>query len=99
MAVGVQFDFRGRTLEQYDQSMERVGLLPGGPPPRGQIFHVAMKTDNGVRCIDVWRSREEYENFWETRILPSVQEGGVVDPPEIQFFEVHNYFVGSRSRS
>jgi len=98
MAVAVQLDFKGVTLEQYDQAMERMGLLPGGPSAREELFHCVMKTDDGFRIIDVWESREAFEQFLEARIRPVAPEVGVSEPPEIQFFEVHNYFAGGRWR-
>jgi hypothetical protein len=98
MAVGVQLEFRGGTLEQYDRAAESLGLLPGGPAARNQLFHWVTKTDDGIRCIDVWESREAFEAFWEERVRPVLPEIGVVDAPEIQFFEVHNYFAGGRWR-
>ena len=56
MAVAVQLDFHGTTIEQYDQINERIGLLPGGPasPQAAQIvqdFHgalVMVEGDKGV---------------------------------------------------
>jgi len=98
MAVGIQLEFRGSTLEQYDQALESLGLLPGGPAARDQLFHWVTRTDDGIRCIDVWESRQAFENFWETRVGSVLLKIGVVDPPEIQFFEVHNYFAGGRWR-
>ena len=98
MAVAVQLDFRGVTLEQYDQAMERMGLLPGGPSATDELFHWVTKTDDGFRIIDVWESRAAFEQFLESRIRPVAPEVGVPEPPEIQFFEVHNYFAGGRSR-
>jgi hypothetical protein len=95
MAVGVQLDFRGSTLEEYDLAMESLGLLPGGPAARDQLFHWVTKTDDGVRVIDVWESPEAFETFWIARVRPVLAEIGV-DPPETQFFEVHNYFAGRR---
>jgi hypothetical protein len=99
MAVAVQLDFRGATLEQYDQINETIGLLPGGPPAAPQeIFHWVMKTDDGFRVVDVWESREAFERFAEEKLGPICQEVGVADPPEIQVFEVHNYLAGGRWR-
>jgi hypothetical protein len=98
MVVAVQLDFRGATLEQYDEAMERMGLLSGGPSAREELFHWVTKTDDGFRIIDVWESREAFEQFLETRIRPVAPEVGVSEPPEIQFFEVHNYFAGGRWR-
>ena len=60
MVVAVQLDFRGATLEQYDEAMERMGLLSGGPSAREELFHWVTKTDDGFRIIDVWESREAF---------------------------------------
>jgi hypothetical protein len=98
VAVGVQLDFKGSTLARYDEAMERLGLLPGGPSAAQQLFHWATKTDDGVRIVDVWESREAFEEFLNAKILVVAQEVGVTDPPEIQFFEVHNYLAGGRWR-
>jgi len=98
MAVGVQLDFRGATLEQYDLALEALGLLPGGPAARHQLFHWVAKTDDGFRGVDVWETQEAFEAFWETRVRPVLPEIGLVDPPEVQFFDIHNYFAGGRWR-
>ena len=98
MAVAVQLDFRGASLEQYDQINETIGMLPGGPASPEEIFHWVMKTDDGFRVVDVWESREAFEKFALEKLDPIYKEVGVVDPPEIQFFEVHNYLAGGRWR-
>jgi hypothetical protein len=100
MAVGVQLDFPGSTLEQYDQVLEWLGLLPGGPAARGQLFHWVTAIDGGVRVIDVWESREAFDSFMETKVRPVLPEIGVADPSDedIHVFEVHNYFPGRQAR-
>jgi len=80
MAIGVELVFRGATFEQYDHAMELLGLLPGGPAARGQLFHWVTKTDDAIRCIDVWESREAFEEFWGMTVFPVLPEIGVVDP-------------------
>jgi hypothetical protein len=97
MAVAVQLDFRGATLEQYDQINEMIGLLPGGPASP-QIFHWITKTDDGFRVVDVWESREAFEKFVLEKLRPIYHEVGIANPPTIQFFEVHNYLAGGRQR-
>ena len=56
------------------------------------------RTADGIRVIDVWESRNAFEKFVHERVVPAYQEIGVTDPPEIEFFEVHNYFAGGRRR-
>jgi hypothetical protein len=95
MAVAVQMDFEGATLDQYDTICKSMGLTPKGPGPAGAISHFATKTDSGIRIIDVWESKEQYEKFAQTEIGPKSAEAGITAPPAMQFFEVHNYFTPS----
>jgi hypothetical protein len=98
VVVAVQLDFRGSTLDQYDQATEALGLLPGGPSSPSELFHWVAATDEGFRVVDVWESREAFEEFLETKILMVSAEVGFVHPPEIKYFEVHNYLSGARWR-
>jgi hypothetical protein len=98
MAVAVQLDFHGATLEQYDEINERVGYLPGGPASPQELFHWVTKTDDGFRVFDVWETREAFERFAREKLAPIFDEVGVPHPPEIQFFAVHNYLAGGRWR-
>jgi hypothetical protein len=97
MAVAVQLDFRGATLEQYDEVVERMGFLPGGPSTPGALFHWVTSTDDGIRFVDVWEDRDAYERF-VLKCRPLFLEVGVTDLPHVQFFEVHNYLAGGRWR-
>ena len=93
MAVAVQMDFEGATLDQYDQICKNMGLTPKGPGPAGAISHFATMTDSGLRVVDVWESREQFEKFAQEQIGPLSQEVGIEGQPTMQFFEVHNYFT------
>jgi hypothetical protein len=96
MTTGVQINFRDVTLDHYDQAIERMGLLPGGPSARHELFHWVTKTASGIRIVDVWDSREAYGELATERIRPVASEVGVSEPPEVQFFDVHNYLAGGR---
>ena len=93
MAVAVQMDFAGATLAQYDEVCGKMGLTPKGPGPAGAISHFVTQTDTGMRVVDVWETREQFDKFAQDQIGPFSQEVGLPAPPEIQFFEVHNYFT------
>lgn len=95
MAIAVIMDFDGATLEQYDQVIEKMGLSPGGAGPAGSISHWAAKTDTGLRVVDSWENREAFDRFAQEQIGPITQEVGIQGPPRMEFFEVHNVFVGS----
>ena len=96
MVVAVQLDFRGTTLDRYDEVNERIGLLPGGPASREELFHWVTKTDDGFRVTDVWESRDAFEKFAHEKLGPLLHDVGIANPPEIQFFDVYNYFAGQR---
>ena len=91
MPVAVQMDSDGGTLAQYDEICKRMGLTPKGPGPAGAISHFATMTDSGLRVVDVWQSKEQFEKFAQDQIGPFSQVG--VGPPNMQFFDVHNYFT------
>ncbi|MEW9527663.1 hypothetical protein [Microbispora sp. NPDC049125] len=44
----------------------------GAEPPPGLIVHIAHRTDQGLRYLDVWTSKEAYQEFVETRLHPVV---------------------------
>jgi len=93
MPIGVQLDFAGATLVQYDQVIAKMGFRPGGPGGPGGIFHWVTSTDSGLRVTDVWETKEQFEKFAAEKIGPISQEVGFPAPPEIQFFDVHNYLT------
>lgn len=87
MAVGLILDFKGGTIDQYDQITEKMEL--GGKLPPGGVFHWCAKTDDGFRVVDVWESREVFDKFAEETIGPISAEVGA-PAPEITEYEVHN---------
>jgi hypothetical protein len=93
MAVAVEINFRGATLDQYDQVLEKMGLTQGGPLPPGAISHWVAKTDDGIRVVDVWETKEQFERFAQEQIGPYTREVGIEEEPEIRFDDVHNYLT------
>ena len=92
MPVAVEMNFRGATLDQYDQVIKKMGLTPGGPVPPGAISHWVAKTEDGIRVVDVWETKEGFEHFAETQIGPYTREAGFEEAPETRFYDVHNHF-------
>jgi len=68
MPVAVEMNFGGMTLDQYDQVLEKMGLTPGGSARPGAISHWVAKTDDGIRVVDVWETREQFDRFAQERI-------------------------------
>jgi hypothetical protein len=57
------------TTEIYARIKE--GLGPERPP--GLIAHLTLQIENGLRYIDVWQSKHDFEAFAESRLHPVVQ--------------------------
>lgn len=93
MAVAVEMNFLGATLDQYDQILEKMGLTRRGAGPPGAISHWVAETDDGIRVVDVWDSREAFDRFADEQIGPYTREVGIESAPEIRFYEVHNYLT------
>ena len=95
MAIAVQIDVPGVTLEKYDEAIEFAGFLPGGPLPAGGLFHWVAKTDEGIRIVNVWASRELFAKFAETQAAIIKEIGVNPASLKVQFFDVHNYLSGT----
>lgn len=93
MAIAVQQDFSGVSLAQYDQVIQKMGFRPGGPGAPGGLFHWVTKTDSGIRVVDVWESRAQFEKFAAEKIGPLTAQVGITQPPKVTFFEIHNHLT------
>jgi hypothetical protein len=93
MPVAVIMEFENTSLEQYDQVVQRMGFSPGGAGAPGGLFHWVTPTNGGIRVTDVWESKEEYEQFAESKIGPLAAEAGIPGPPQVTYAEVHNYLT------
>ena len=93
VGVGVQIDFDGMTIEQYDEVVAHMGFEPRGAGPPGSLFHWVAETEGGIRVTDVWETREDFDKFAEEKIGPSSAAVGVQATPAIQYVDVHNYLT------
>ncbi len=95
MAVAIEMNFRGASTDQYDQVIQKMGLRQGGPTPPGAISHFVTRTDDGIKVVDVWETKEAFEKFANEQIGPYTREVGITEEPEMRFYDVHNYLVGT----
>lgn len=91
MSVMVVIYVKGGKLEQYDQATKEVfgGTLQPSQLPEGLLAHVAAATDDGVKIVDVWESKDNFEAFG-AKLMPALQHAqfSSVEP---KFYEVHNF--------
>jgi hypothetical protein len=93
VAVAIEMNFKGATLDQYDRIREKTGLTPNGATPPGAIAHWVAATDEGLHIVDVWESQEAFDKYAEDVINPYSAEVGMTDPTEMRVYEVHNYLT------
>ena len=93
MPVAVVMDFKDATSDQYDQVIVKMGLTPGGAGPPGALFHWVTTTDDGMRVVDVWETREQFERFAGEQIGPYSEEVGIPNPPDINFHDIHSHLT------
>lgn len=92
MAIARVFEGKGWTQQQYDELIAKLvadlGLEPGRSAP-GVLFHWAASTDDGMRAVDVYESREAADQLVQDHIGPIADALGL-PLPDITEFEVHN---------
>jgi hypothetical protein len=87
MSLLVRFAPPSATIEQYDQTIQR--LESGGDfPPDGLDYHVCFQVDGNVRVSEIWDSREQFDAFGE-RLMPLLEEMGI-DPGQPELLDIHN---------
>lgn len=92
MAYGIVHFFPGGTREQYEASLAAVHPDGGKGLPAGQIFHAAGPSEGGWTIMAVHDSRESWETFRDTILMPRFQAGiagGFTAPPAEQAFETY----------
>ncbi|HET9322776.1 MAG TPA: hypothetical protein VFO03_02785 [Gaiellaceae bacterium] len=93
MAYGIVHRFPGGTKEQYEASLAAVHPNGGKDLPDGQIFHAAGPSSEGWTIVAIHESRESWERFRDSTLMPQLQagiEGGLPTPPQETTFEVEN---------
>jgi hypothetical protein len=92
MAVARVFEGKGWTAQQYDELIAKLvaelGLAPGKSAP-GVLFHWSATTDDGMRAVDVYESREAADLLVQDSIGP-IAAGLGLPLPDITEYEVHN---------
>ena len=90
MAQVMKMRWEGVTPQQYEQLRPLVRWETDHP--EGAIFHVAWFTDGGISVMDVWESSEQFDRFFQDRLLPAIQELAIPGEPKIKWFEAHAVF-------
>ena len=91
MKYGIVHHFPGGTKAQYDAVLKAVHAKD--KLPEGQLFHAAGQSADGWTVIAVHDSKESWERFRDTVLMPRMKQGvsgGFTTLPQETTFEVHN---------
>ncbi len=94
MALARLFECPGWTAEQYGlliKTVDRRASL-GGRAWRGNLFHWATLTTEGILAVDVSESREAADRLAQDLLAPAVAELGL-SMPTITEHEVRNHLA------
>jgi hypothetical protein len=92
IAVEVTFNGPGATLENYIKSLKILGAVPEGPhPDEDCLFHWVTQTPGGLRVIDVWTSKAEFDDF-VPKVGAAADELGM-PKPTVNYIDVANFLT------
>lgn len=91
MAIALDMNVEGATLDQYNQVNAQLGVTDDHLPD-GLVFHWIAEDGNGLHITDVWETREKFDTFAQD-LGPAFAAVGLSDPPQTTFYEVANIFA------
>ena len=62
--------------EKYDKLDQELG----SDKPEGLIVHAAGESGSGIRIIDVWESKQQFERFQSERLGTAMRKVGIEQP-------------------
>jgi hypothetical protein len=90
------------TIEMYRE----VRRLIGNEPPDGLVAHVVVRSEMGIRYLEVWETESAWTRFRDERVEPAVcrvlSAAGFTDmppAPPVDQLEVVDVWLGLVSQS
>src|SRR5262249_7000048 len=80
----------GLTPEEYRAVLDQMGVETR--PAAGIYLHLTTPTDFGYRIVEVWDSKEVFNEFLQTRLAPATKALGIDRNTVISVTPLHNFF-------
>jgi hypothetical protein len=84
-------DVTGLTPEEYRAILDEMGVETR--PAAGIFLHLTTTTDFGYRIVEIWDSKEGFEEFLEKRLGPASKAIGLDRKTDISITPLHNFFA------
>jgi hypothetical protein len=94
MSVAVFVKFKGNTkqrLADYDKVMQELMRRGQTNRPNQLQSHVSFGVEDGMQVVDVWSSRNAFEEFQNKTLLPAIKAAGITGQPEVKIIEAYNF--------
>jgi hypothetical protein len=91
MTVVTTIDVYDMPSSEYRAVLDRMGVETRPEP--GIYLHITAQTDFGYRIIEIWDSKEGFEEFAQRRMLPALRDLGIDRKTEITVKALHNLFA------
>jgi hypothetical protein len=79
------------TPEEYRAILDEMGVETR--PAAGIFLHLTTTTDFGYRIVEIWDSKEGFEEFLERRLGPASKAIGLDRKTDISITPLHNFFA------
>jgi hypothetical protein len=77
MAVQIITDLPGVTAEMYQEVGRQMMKIDPNPIPKGLMLHIASESKAGLKVVDIWETREDWEHFDQNLLMPSIMAAGL----------------------
>ena len=84
-------DVTGLTPKEYRAVLDEMGVETR--PAAGIFLHLTTTTDFGYRIVEIWDSKEGFEEFLEKRLGPASKAIGLDRKTDISITPLHNFFA------
>ena len=78
------------TIMEFDVDLDTHRTIVetvGDEPVKGLIVHAATPSEAGVRCIDVWETKDDSDRFFADRLMPAMASLDLSGGPPVSFDE------------
>lgn len=84
-------DIHGLTADEYNAIVAHMGVE--SQPAPGIYLHIAAPMEGGIRVVELWDTKEGFENYINEQLLPTCAELGIQRETTTTLTQLHNLFA------
>jgi hypothetical protein len=91
-------EYVGMNAERYEALMNQLRLRGVNPAfPNGVVSNVVGFTGDSAFVVNVWNSKQLFEDFLANRLTPALGAVGGLPRPRVTAFDVYKSYTASTS--